>query len=204
MEGTPEIDEEEIMPKEVVEEKPPEPPPSLEPDTEMEMWISGKETRSGQGQPTDVRLAGDAQDVRKLETAVQVLESSDSGRAIAQSIRERGAEIEFAPLSDRTIAQFNPPNEIKINEAYKDASPAVLAASLAHEGTHLQSGDPRSSTDALDQEYKCFKAEAEVWNQVKRDESNSMEDDVVTMIRKGEAEAKAEIWQIYGEEYFTR
>jgi len=200
----PEIDEEEIIPKEIVEEKPPEPPPSPEPDAETQAWISGKETRSGQDQPSDVRLAGDAQDVQKLETAMQVLENSDSGRAIAQSIRERGTKIKFAPLCDRTVAQFNPPNGITIIEAYKDVSPAVLAASMAHEGTHLQSGDPISSADALDQEYRCFKAEAQVWNQVKGTENNAMEEDVVTMIGKGEAEAKAEIWQIYGAEYFTR
>lgn len=44
MEDTPEIDEEEIIPKELVEEKPPEPPPSPEPDAETEAWISGEQT----------------------------------------------------------------------------------------------------------------------------------------------------------------
>jgi hypothetical protein len=204
LKDTPGIDEEEIIPKEISEEKPPEPPTNPEPDAETEAWIAGKETRLGSGQPSDVRLVGDAQDAQKLETAMQVLENSDSGRAIAQSIRERGTQIGFAPLSDRTVAQFNPPNGITVNEAYKNESPAVLAAALAHEGTHLQSGDPSSSADALDQEYKCFKTEAEVWNQVKGGENNLLEEDVVTMIGKGEAEAKAEIWQTYGEEYFTR
>jgi len=65
-------------------------------------------------------------------------------------------------------------------------------------------GDPSSADDALDQEYKCYKAEAEVWNAVKGSEKDKRCYDVAAMIEKGEADAKADIRRRYDEEYFTR
>ena len=59
-------------------------------------------------------------------------------------------------------------NEIIVNERYKSASLAVIAAYLAHEDTHVQWDEPNS----IDQEYHAFKAEAAVWEELKRDESN--------------------------------
>lgn len=154
---------------------------------------------------TDVPITGDAADVQKLQAAMGQLESVDAGRPIAQNLRDHGTLIRFGQTTGDAIAQFDPAaNEITIHGSQKNASPAILATYLAHEGTHVQLGNPTSATGALDQEYRCFKAEAEVWNAVKASEENWEEDDAAAMIHKGAADAKADIRRRYGDEYFTR
>jgi len=152
-----------------------------------------------------VRIAGSTREVEKLREAVKELESADIGQAIADTIRECRTQVHFVPLEDDAIAQFNSAtNEIAINAQLRGASPRVLAVHLAHEGTHLQLREPGSAVDALDQEYRCYQAQARVWNALKGSEKDAVCDDVVAMIAKGEAEAKAEIWQRYEKEYWMR
>ena len=150
-------------------------------------------------------LQGTPDETAILQEAFSQLQAIDAGKTIADAIQEKGTTIKFGSTDEDAIAQFDPAaNEITIHESLKEANPQVLAAHLAHEGTHLQLGDPSSADDALDQEYQCFKAEAEVWNAVKGSEKDKICDDVSAMIKKGEADAKADIRRRYDEEYFTR
>ena len=125
--------------------------------------------------------------------AFSQLQSSEVGNGIAKDIQEAGTLMKFG-LTPGAIAQFDrKANEVTINAGQKEASPAVLAAHLAHEGTHVQWNE----SDSIDQEYQAFKAQAAVWNQIKGDETDEQCDYVSEMIARGEAEAKAEIRQLY-------
>lgn len=113
---------------------------------------------------------------------------------MAAAIREHGTTIQFGTTVEGAIAQFDSDNnEITIHESQKDATPEVLAAHMAHEGTHVQWDQP----DSIDQEYHAFKAQAEVWSSVKGDQTDEQCDAVSAMIARGEAEAKLRIWRMY-------
>jgi len=147
-------------------------------------------TRDGPGQGD----AGDATEKEKLADGFKKLESTQAGQPAAAAIREHGTTIGFGKLKEGDFAQFDPgPNAITINESQKDASSEVLAAHLAHEGTHVQWNRP----DSINQEYHAYKAEAEVWNETKGKQSDDQCDAVDEMIAKGEIEAKSEIRQMY-------
>ena len=136
----------------------------------------------------------DRQAGEKLAEGLQRLGTSDIGRPIAEAIQQHGTVIKFGSTEQEVVAQFDPEtNEILINEGLKDTSPNVLAAHLAHEGTHVQWGQP----DSIDQEYHAFKAQAEVWKQVKRNETDRQCDRVAEMIDKGEKVAKEMIRRFY-------
>lgn len=132
--------------------------------------------------------------VDRLVDAMNRLSGTKSGRAIVQTILERGTQIRFGETQGDAIAQFDRGrNEIVINEGLKDASPNVIAAHLAHEGTHAQ----WNRTDSIDQEYHAFKAEAEVWDELKGDEHDKQCDWVSGMIALGEKRAKEIIRRYY-------
>jgi hypothetical protein len=162
-------------------------------------WQPGPETvRAIEGGPVgplqDYAVVGDAGEKGKLVESLQRLETSDIGQLTAKTIREHGTAIRFDPMEQGAIAQFDSEtNEITVNEGLKDASPNVLAAHLAHEGTHVQWNQP----DSIDQEYHAFKAQAEVWNQLKVDETDRQCDWVAGMIVRGEKEAKEAIRRLY-------
>lgn len=141
-------------------------------------------------------LQGDAVEIEKLAAGMQRLESTDTGAPLADAIREHGTMVKFDPLDEGTVAQLDPTaDEIRINDGLKEASPEVLAAHMAHEGTHVQWDAPNS----IDQEYHAFKAEAAVWNKVKGDQTDTQCDAVSEMMARGEAEAEEEIRQMYPE-----
>ena len=136
----------------------------------------------------------DRQAGEKLAEGLQRLETSDIGRPVAEAIQRHGTVIKFGSTEQEVVAQFDPvTNEILINEGLEDASPNVLAAHLAHEGAHVQWDQP----DSIDQEYHAFKAQAEVWKQVKRNETDRQCDRVAEMIDKGEKVAKEMIRRFY-------
>lgn len=144
--------------------------------------------------PQDTPIQGDASDVKNLAPAFEQLEQTDSGQPIAQAIRDHGTTVKFGPTDDGAIAQFDPNvNEITIHENLRDASPAILAAHLAHEGTHVQWDKP----DTIDQEYHAFKAEAEVWAALKGGETDIQCDWVSETIANGEDVAKEEFRRRY-------
>lgn len=154
--------------------------------------------RAIEGEPVgslqDYAIVGDAGERERLVESLQRLETSDAGQLTAEIIREHGTVIRFGSTEQGAIAQFDSEtNEITINEGLKDASPNVLAAHLAHEGTHVQWDQP----DSIDQEYHAFKAQAEVWNQLKVDETDRQCDRVAEMVVRGEKEAKEAIRRLY-------
>jgi len=108
-------------------------------------------------------------------------------------------------LEPGTVAQFDhQTNEITVNEGLKDASPNVLAAHLAHEGTHVQwvkDGKGYNTEDEIvNAEYADFKNQADVWNEVKGAETDEQCDDVAAIMALGEDEAKDLIRLMYKEE----
>jgi hypothetical protein len=145
--------------------------------------------------PQDYHFQGDAEELEKLVSAVEKLESADAGKDIAEAIQEHGTTIKFGPTDD-AVAQFDPAaNEITISETQEAKSPEVLAAYLAHEGTHVQWG----SQDSIDQEYHAFKAQDQVWNEVKAGQEDPYCDAASAMISQGEARCKREIRLLYPE-----
>jgi hypothetical protein len=165
-------------------------PRGWRPSAETTQAIEGGLTEA----PQDYAVVGDAGERGKLAEGLQRLETSDAGQLTAEATQEHGTIIRFGFTEQGAIAQFDSEtNEITINEGLKDASPNVLAAHLAHEGTHVQWDQP----DSIDQEYHAFKAQAEVWNQLKVDETDRQCDRVAEMIVRGEKEAKEAIRRLY-------
>jgi hypothetical protein len=185
--GWHELDEDELR---ELEEMKDEVPRGWQPSPETIRAIEGEPIQS----PQDYTVVGDAGEREKLAEGLQRLETSDIGQLAAKTIREHGTTIRFDPMEQGAIAQFDSAtNEITVNEGLKDASPNVLAAHLAHEGTHVQWNQP----DSIEQEHHAFKTQAEVWNQVKGDETDNQCDRVTEMIAKGEKEAKEMIRRLY-------
>jgi len=144
-----------------------------------------------------------------LEKGFRRLEEVDSGRPMANTIREHGATMRLGLLEPDTVAQFNPQtNEITVSEGLKDASPNVLAAHLAHEGTHVQwtrDGKGYNTEDEIvNAEYAALKNQADVWNEVKGTEMDEQCDDVAAIMALGEDEAKDLIRLTYQEEIRQR
>ena len=173
-----------------LEEAEGEVPRGWQPSPETIRAIEGEPTQT----PQDYTVVGDAGEREKLAESLQRLETSDTGQPTAEAIREHGTVIRFGPVEQGAIAQFDPEtNEISVNEGLKNASPNAVAAHLAHEGTHVQWDQP----DSIEQEYHAFKAQAEVWNQVKGDETDRQCDRVTEMIARGEKGAKEMIRRLY-------
>jgi len=132
--------------------------------------------------------------VDRMVGTMDRLSGTAAGGPIVQAILGSGTRIRFGGTGEDTIAYFDPGNnEIVINEALKGASPNVIAAHLAHEGTHAQWNRPNS----VDQEYHAFKAEAETWNRLKGSEHDDQCDEVSSFIALGEREAKDIIRRYY-------
>ena len=133
---------------------------------------------------------GQVGESRKLQDGLTALERTRAGYSIAAAIHEQGAAVRFDQIGEDTIACFDSDrNEIVVNEVLRDASLNVLVQHLAHEGIHVQWDRPNS----IDQEYYAFKAEAEVWDELKGHETDDQCDQVSQMISLGEAEAKKRI-----------
>jgi hypothetical protein len=138
----------------------------------------------------DARLNGDANDVGQLNAALGTLESTDVGKQIGQDIRDNNVGIKFGQTEQNAVAQFDPnTKEITLNESLRGADTSVLAAHLAHEGTHAQ-WDAQGKHNSINQEYHAFKNESDVWEQVKGDTEDPRCDDVSKLISMGEGNAK--------------
>jgi hypothetical protein len=131
---------------------------------------------------------------RKLQDGLATLEGTRTGHLIVAAISEHGTAVRFGWAGEDIIAYFDPvSNEIVVNEELRDTSLSVLVQHLAHEGTHVQWSRPNS----IDQEYHAFRAEAEVWNQLKGDETDEQCDWVSWMISLGKMRAKWIISDLY-------
>jgi hypothetical protein len=133
-------------------------------------------------------VVGNSEEIAKLQEGMMMLEGIGIGRPIAAAVYEHGTSMRFGQTPKDVIACFDPnKNEIVINERFRSSSANVVAAHLAHEGTHVQ----WNRDNSIDQEYHAFKAQAEVWNQLKGNETDEQCDWVSWMISLGEARAKA-------------
>jgi hypothetical protein len=138
--------------------------------------------------------AGSSVESERLTDGLGRLEGSRAGRPIAMAISERGTSVRFGDTGEGAIARFDGEgDQIVIHEHLRDALPSVLAAHLAHEGTHLQWNRP----DSIEQEYHAFRAEAEVWNELKGNETDEQCDWVSAMIALGEEQTKGMIRRLY-------
>ena len=130
-----------------------------------------------------------------LQKALNRLAGTTAGQPVADAIQRRGTTVRFG-LTDDAIAHFDPAgNEIVISETLHHTSNGILAAHLAHEGTHVQWDQP----DSIDQEYHAFSAQAAIWNQVRGKETDEQCDWVSGMIALGEPRAKRVIRSLYPE-----
>ena len=132
--------------------------------------------------------------IQKLQDGLTTLEGTRTGHSIVAAIREQGTVVRFGQIGGDAIAYFDPVgNEIVVNEELRDTSLNILVQHLAHEGAHVQWNRPNS----VDQEYYAFKAEAEVWNQLKGDVTDEQCDWVSWVISLGEMRAKWIISDLY-------
>lgn len=150
--------------------------------------------REGKVNKTDWHIRGSSEEVRRLHTALNRLSDTDSGRSISEEIRKRGTALRFGQIEGEAVAYFNPErNQIVINTNLQNASPEILAAHLAHEGTHVQ----WNREDSINQEYHAFRVQTEVWSQLKGDKADLQCDFVRWMISLGEKDAKRIIRRHY-------
>ncbi len=134
------------------------------------------------------------EETQRLQNGLAALRETRAGHSIAAAIHERGTMVRFGQTDEDAIAYFDPEgNEIVINDKLWDASPSVLAAHLAHEGIHVQ----WNKDNSIDQEYHAFKAQAEVWSELKGSESDDQCDWVSQMIALGKEEAMNIIRDLY-------
>ena len=157
----------------------------------------------------------DPEEAKQLEDVKATLWESNRGRSILDSINDRGTLVEFGFLPSEyryiegkrikvvAVAEYNPVgNTITINTDFKGKPSNVIAPYLAHEGVHVQyyRGEKKPS---LNEEYEAFKAQAEVWTEVKGQEHDRINEQVETMISWGKESAMWHIFSNYGEEYFS-
>ena len=155
--------------------------------------VASEEAREAEV-PQPYTTVGSPAEKAHLNEALRLLGSTESGHQAAEAIQGKGTTVHFGPTAEEAIAQYDPAtNRVTIHEGLKDVSPKVLAAHLAHEGAHVLWDQP----DSIDQEYHAFKAQAEVWERIRGEESDPQCDWVAWMISLGEAEAKRIIRRLY-------
>jgi hypothetical protein len=161
--------------------------------------FSGEFNRDPEIAPNlEARIGGDANDVSQLNDAMDALENTDVGEEIGKSIRENNVGVKFGETYEGAVAQFDPNrNEITLDESLRDADPSVLAAHLAHEGTHAQWFAQGIDHDSIDQEYHAEKNETAVWDEIKGENIDDQCDFISNEIAQGEADAKLHIRQRY-------
>ena len=155
--------------------------------------VPGEEAREAEV-PQPYTIVGSPAEKAHLNEALRLLESTESGHQAAEAIQRKGTTVHLGTTGEGAIAQYDSAtNKVTIHKGLKDASPKVLAAHLAHEGTHVLWDQPNS----IDQEYHAFEAQAEVWERIRGEESDPQCDWVAWMISLGEAEAKRIIRRLY-------
>ena len=107
-------------------------------------------------------VTGSNEEVQQLQEALTRLGGdTEVGFSISETMRAQGTTTRFGQIGEDAIAYFAPAlNEIVIDDSVQNASSEILAAHLAHEGTHVQWEEANS----VDQEYHAFRAQAEIWN----------------------------------------
>jgi len=148
------------------------------------------------------KIEGSPEETRELYTALNKLAQTEKGRASAEAIQNHGTTMKFGYLPKKYVCVYYPvDNEIVVNLNCRARSASVLAAYLAHEGTHVEwnHGNPKPS---LNEEYYSFKTQIEVWQEVKGNEHDPLCDDWAKITAEGEYISKLKILEIYGQDYF--
>jgi hypothetical protein len=158
------------------------------------MLMERSGTEGGNVDETRHHIMGGAEEVKRLREAVNRLSHTDKGRAVSEAICERGTALRFGTTEANVMAYFDPErNEIVISDNLQNEQPEILAAHLAHEGTHVQ----WNREDSVNQEYHAFQVQAAVWNQLKGDKTDKQCDLVEWMISLGEKDARRMIRSFY-------
>jgi DNA-binding transcriptional regulator GbsR (MarR family) len=128
---------------------------------------------------------------KKLEAALVRLSLTKRGRAYTAAIEKHGTKIKFGYLpSDRVGQYYEVENEIVISWDQRHKSKSVLSSYIAHEGKHVELWFRTGQPNSVDEEYQAYKAQAEVWEEVKGDESDENCDEISALISLGEDRAK--------------
>ncbi len=154
---------------------------------------------------------------QKLDESVELLRNTSSGDSIAKVLDKSGIKIVFGePKTNGAAAVFVPnfignSGTIIVSERLQDEETSVIAAILAHEGTHAKMNS-LLGYDSVEQEYKCYVAQAEVWEEVKSSLSVSLggyeaeigesspENDYAEEIKKmSKGQAFIQIWEDYNQ-----
>ena len=106
----------------------------------------------------------------KLDESLEVLRSTSSGKRIAEHLDKVRVKITFGQPKTAGAAAVFVPNllgtsgKIIVSERLKDEETSVIAAILAHEGTHARMNS-LLGYDSVEQEYRCYMAQARVWEE---------------------------------------
>jgi len=154
---------------------------------------------------------------QKLDESLELLRNTSFGASIAKNLDKSGVKIVFGKPKTAGAAAVFVPNfignsgSIIVSERLKDEEISVITAILAHEGTHAKMNS-LLGYNSVEQEYKCYVAQAEVWEEVKSSLSVSLgeyeaeigesspENDYAEEIKKmGKDKAFEQIWQDYNQ-----
>lgn len=108
----------------------------------------------------------------KLGECLELLRSTPSGKSIADNLDENQVKITFGtPKTPGAAAVYVPSflgnsGTIIVSERLREAQPSVICAILAHEGTHAEMGSIFNE-NSVEQEYKCYIAQAKVWDETR-------------------------------------
>ena len=148
---------------------------------------------------------------------MELLRNTSFGASIAKKLDASGIKIVFGkPKTTGAAAVFVPnfignSGTIIISERLKDEETSVIVAILAHEGTHAKMNS-LFGYDSVEQEYKCYIAQAKVWEEAKSSLSVSLwgyeaeigesspENDYAEDIKKMDKDqAFKQIWEDYNQ-----
>ncbi len=163
---------------------------------------------AGPGQRPGWMPVGDAADVAKLERALAAASTVPAGSFAADAIQEHRTSVRFGQPKEGSWAHFDSKkNEIVLDESLRDRSDNVIAAYLAHEGTHVACNDPApvNEDSYIDQECQCFVAQADVSRALGGEEEDPELKWLVTMVTAlSEDDFKDKLRTIYKEELRER
>ena len=143
--------------------------------------------------PTTWQVTGTSKEKEHIQNALRRLSETERGSEIAASIQKCGTTVHFGRLPKDEIGKYRPDlNLIIINKDYRHRPSNVLAAYLAHEGTHLHWS--RGQPNTVLEESAAYKAQVEVWREVKDEESDQSCDFWDSIFRQDDGDKEAMWW----------
>lgn len=143
--------------------------------------------------PTTWQVTGTSEEKECIQNALRKLSETEKGKEIAAGIQKCGTTVRFGRLPKDEIGNYRTDlNLITINKEYSHRSSNILAAYLAHEGTHLQLS--RGQPNTVLEECSAYKAQVEVWREVKNKESDRSCDFWDSIFRQKDGDKEAMWW----------